>query len=57
MRKAGLQSLFGSGNVLVNMGGEGRLTLEDVPNAYLVQETLHDLMEANGAPRPDAPIG
>src|SRR6187431_1521363 len=43
VRQSALQSLFRSGDVLVNLGGEGRLVLQDVPSADLVQETIHDL--------------
>ena len=45
VRKVGLQSLFGSGNVLINTGLEHPFVLKDVPNADLVQGALHDLME------------
>lgn len=45
VRQNGLQSIFGSGDVVVNTGLERPVTLKDVPNADLVQGTLHDLME------------
>jgi uncharacterized membrane protein YdbT with pleckstrin-like domain len=45
VRKTALQSLFGSGDVLVNSGQEHPVVLRDVPDADLVQEALHDLME------------
>jgi membrane protein YdbS with pleckstrin-like domain len=45
VRKTGLQSLFGSGNVLINAGLEHPVVLKDVPGADLVQSSLHDLME------------
>jgi uncharacterized membrane protein YdbT with pleckstrin-like domain len=45
VRKNGLQSMFGSGNVLVNTGLDQPVVLKDVPNADLVQSALHDLME------------
>ena len=45
VRKAGLQPLFGSGNVLINTGIEHPFVLRDVPSADLVQAALHDLME------------
>ncbi len=45
VRKAGLQSLFGSGDVLINVGQENPVRLKDVPSADLVQSALHDLME------------
>lgn len=47
VRKNGLQSVFGSGNVQINTGLEHPVVLRDVPAADLVQAALHDLMEAN----------
>ena len=47
VRKNGLQSVFGSGDVQVNTGLEHPVVLRDVPSADLVQAALHDLMEAN----------
>ncbi|HEX4058958.1 MAG TPA: PH domain-containing protein [Galbitalea sp.] len=49
VRKSGLQSLFGSGDVLVSTGLDRPVVLRDVPNANLVQAALHDLMEASRA--------
>lgn len=57
VRQGALQSMFRSGDVVVNPGGEGRLVLRDVPSVDLVQESIHDLMERAGAPRPDVSIG
>jgi len=45
VRKAGLQGMFGSGDVRINTGLEHPVVLRDVPGADLVQATLHDLME------------
>ena len=45
VRQAGLQALFGSGDVLINTGLEHPVVLRDVPHADLVQSALHDLME------------
>lgn len=45
VRRNWLQSAFRSGDVLVNSGLEHPLVLKDVPNADLVQQVLHDLME------------
>lgn len=45
VRTAGLQGLFGSGDVRINTGLEQPVVLRDVPGAALVQATLHDLME------------
>jgi membrane protein YdbS with pleckstrin-like domain len=47
VRKAGLQLLFRSGDVLINTGLEHPVLLRDVPSADLVQSALHDLMEAS----------
>ncbi len=47
VRKTGLQSLFGSGDVLINTGLEQPVRMRDVPSADLVQGALHDLMERN----------
>jgi membrane protein YdbS with pleckstrin-like domain len=49
VRKNGLQSLFGSGDVQINTGLEHPMLLRDVRSADLVQAALHDLMEANQA--------
>ncbi len=56
VRQAGLQALFRSGDVLVSLGRDGRLVMKDVPSADLIQQTLHDLIEANGGPRLDQRI-
>ncbi len=45
VRKNALQSMFGSGDVRINTGLDHPVVLKDVPNADLVQSTLHDLME------------
>lgn len=45
VRKNSLQSMFGSGDVQVNTGLDHPVVLRDVPEADLVQEVLHDLME------------
>ncbi len=47
LRQNGLQSLFGSGDVLINTGLEHPIVLRDVPSAVLVQQALQDLMEAS----------
>jgi membrane protein YdbS with pleckstrin-like domain len=47
VRKTGLQSLFGCGDVQINTGLEHPVVLRDVPNADLVQAALHDLMESS----------
>ena len=56
VRKSALQSMFGSGDVLINTELDRPVLLRDVPDANLVQEALHDLMErsvsAAGWPRP-----
>jgi len=45
VRKAGLQRIFGSGDVIINTGLARPVRLKDVPAADLVQRALHDLME------------
>jgi uncharacterized membrane protein YdbT with pleckstrin-like domain len=50
VRSAGLQGMFGSGDVLINTGLERPVVLRDVPGAALVQATLHDLMELSVNP-------
>jgi uncharacterized membrane protein YdbT with pleckstrin-like domain len=47
VRKNGLQSIFGSGDVQVNTGLDHPVVMRDVPSADLVQAALHDLMEAS----------
>jgi len=47
VRKNGVQSLFRSGDVLINSGLDRPIVLWDVPGADLVQSTLHDMMEQN----------
>ena len=45
VRKGALQSIFRSGDVEINSGLDRPVVLRDVPDADLVQEALHDLME------------
>lgn len=45
VRKGALQTLFRSGDVEINSGLDRPVVLRDVPDADLVQEALHDLME------------
>ncbi|WP_231919362.1 PH domain-containing protein [Microterricola viridarii] len=47
VRRSWLQSAFRTGDILINTGQEQPIVLRDVPNASLVQRTLHELMEAN----------
>jgi membrane protein YdbS with pleckstrin-like domain len=47
VRKNGLQSAFGSGDIQINTGLDHPVVLKDVPHADLVQEVLHDLMESS----------
>jgi membrane protein YdbS with pleckstrin-like domain len=47
VRQNALQSAFRSGDVQINTGLEHPVILRDVPNADLVQEALHDLMESS----------
>jgi len=50
VRKNALQSVFGSGDVLINTGLDKPIVLRDVPGADLVQAALHDLMELSQNP-------
>ena len=50
VRKGAMQSMFGSGDVLINTGLDHPVVLRDVPHADLVQGTLHDLMEKSMNP-------
>ena len=45
VRKNAVQSLFRSGNVMINTGLENPVVMRDAPSADLVQSALHDLME------------
>lgn len=45
VRKGAIQSLFRSGDILINTGLDHPIRLRDVPGADLVQAALHDLME------------
>ncbi len=47
VRRAGLQSMFRSGDVLINTGLDRPIVLRDVPRADLVAEALTDLLEAS----------
>lgn len=47
LRQAGLQSLFRSGDVLINTGLDRPVMLRDVPQARIVQGALSDLMETS----------
>lgn len=47
VRRAGLQSMFRSGDVLINTGLDRPIVLRDVPRADLVGEALTDLLEAS----------
>jgi len=49
LRQNGLQSMFRSGDILINSGLERPVVLRDVPSAVLVQSALHDLMEASAS--------
>jgi len=47
VRKAGLQAIFRSGDLLINTGLDRPVVLRDVPRADLVQRALSDVMEAS----------
>ena len=46
VRRGALQAVFRSGDVILNSGQDNPVVLRDVPSADLVQEALHDLIEA-----------
>lgn len=48
VRKRALQSVFGTGDVIVDSGLERPVVLADVRSPDLVQAALHDLAEATG---------
>lgn len=45
VRKNAVQAVLRSGDIRINVGLEHPIVLRDVPNAVLVQDALHDLME------------
>lgn len=45
LRRGVLQSMFRSGDVILNGGQQNPVVLRDVPSAGLVQEALHDLID------------
>ena len=45
VRKNAVQSMVGSGDLMVNTGLDSPVVLRDIPRADLVQGSLHDLME------------
>lgn len=47
VRRSGLQSVFRSGDVLLNTGLDRPIVLRDIPRADLVAEALTDLLEAS----------
>jgi len=49
LRRTVLQSLFRSGNLLINSGLDTPVVLRDVPVANRVQSVLHDLIEEHNA--------
>ena len=49
VRKGPVQSILGSGDVIVNSGHDSAIVLVDVPSEKLVQAALHDLIESGHA--------
>lgn len=47
LRRSGLQSMFRSGDVLINTGLDRPIVLRDLPRADLVMRALGDVMEAS----------
>ena len=54
VRKGALQSLFGSGDVLIGLGTSRPVVLRDVPSPDLVADAIHELVERA---RPDGDSG
>ncbi len=47
LRSGWMQSMLGSGDLLIDTGSPSPLVLRDVPSAVITQQALHDLMESN----------
>lgn len=47
MRRSWVQSAFRTADIVIAAGGDQVIVLRDIPNADLVQRTLHELMESN----------
>ncbi|WP_166426706.1 PH domain-containing protein [Labedella populi] len=45
LKRGPLQSMLGSGTIVVDAGSDHPLVLSDAPGAVLVQSTLHELVE------------
>ena len=45
VRRSGMQSAFGSGDVRINTGHEHPFVIRDVPSPFQLQSALHELME------------
>ncbi|MFF2389852.1 PH domain-containing protein [Agromyces sp. NPDC058104] len=56
IRKTPGQSLFGSGDVRIDVGQERPVVLRDLPKPHLVQAALHELMEAGRGPAMRGPV-
>lgn len=57
VRKSALQSLFGSGDVLIGVGSPRPVVLRDVPSPDLVADALHELVERSRPDRSDSRVG
>ncbi|MFE6963833.1 PH domain-containing protein [Agromyces sp. NPDC057679] len=55
VRKTPGQSLFGSGDVRIDVGQERPVVLRDLPKPQLVQAALHELMETAHGPATRGP--
>ena len=53
VRRSALQAVFRSGDVILNSSQDNPVVLRDVPSANLVQEAIHDLIEAAQREQPD----
>jgi uncharacterized membrane protein YdbT with pleckstrin-like domain len=49
LKRGPLQTLLGSGTIVVDAGSDRPLVLADAPGALLVQSTLHELIERSQA--------
>jgi hypothetical protein len=54
VRKGAAQTLFGTGDVLLNVGTHRPVVLRDVPSSDLVASALHELIDQT---QPDRLVG
>lgn len=56
VRKTPGQSMFGCGDVRIDVGQEDPVVLHDLPKPHLVQGALHELMDAGQGPAARGPV-